>query len=622
MYKISTPTLKLFFLASFITAFISFCGCKKQRADPKNAEPNGVKTTPQALKIYKPIDMQSMNWDSDTSKFCYARSKQSDHFILFWSKEYGKDLPSSSAVPDKYRVDIEDLLSKAEVFYDLNVNKLKFADLSNGTSNLNKYKMMIFLYHQDEWLATGSGYDDKIGALWVSPSTCQPVSSVIAHEIGHSFQYQVAADLGLTHGFRYGYGSGASGGNGYWEQTAQWQAYQAYPAETFTNWQFAGFFKDYNKHVIHEDYRYASYIINTYWAQKHGIDFIAKLWRQSVRPEDPIQAYQRLTGIDNAKFNDEIYDQASKVVTWDLDAIRTYSKPYIGKLDYKMKALDNGWFQPDYSFCPQTTGFNAIPVNVPQDGATVSADFTGMVNATGFNQVSNPSNAGWRYGFVALMKDGTRVYSTVFSAIDGKATFAVPANCDRLWFVVTGAPKRYSPHVWDNDNSNDEQWPYKVKFANTNLLGYAAPGTSVIPKDVSFNYDISINHDDNNYASTQVSVDVSKLVSAFYLQPEQLTSLIGSSLRFYAIESNGNLNATTTANGYGHWFDASSNVVNWGSASILWSEYDEKNFNFTVGQYPGHVKAGDKYTIKQALVYTTSNNKTARATFTFNVTIL
>lgn len=613
---------KTLFATLFLTLFVSLSGCKKQAPNPSDTETPVVKPGPQALTIYKPKDMQNMNWDSDTSKFCYARSKQSDHFILFWSKEYGKDLPSASTVPDAYRVDIEDLLSKAEIFYDLNVNKLKFADISSGTSNLAKYKMMIFLYHQDTWLATGAGYDDTIGALWVSPSTCQPVSSVIAHEIGHSFQYQVSCDLGLTHGFRYGYGPNTSGGNGYWEQTAQWQAYQAYPAEIFTNWQFAGYFKNYNKHVIHEDYRYASYILNTFWAQKHGIDIVAKIWRQSVKPEDPIEAYQRITGIDNGKFNDEVYDQASKVVTWDLDALRSYGKSYIGKLDYKMTPLSDGWFQPDYNFCPQTTGFNVLPLNVPEGSATVSADFAGMVNASGFNQVTNPSNAGWRYGFVALMKDGTRVYSSMFSANEGKATFAVPANCDRLWFMVTGAPKTYSRHTWDDDNSNDEQWPYKVKFANTNLLGYATPGTVVSPKDVSFSYDVSITHDDINYASTQVSVDVSKLISAFILQPDQLTSLMGSGIKFYAIESNGKLNATTTANGYGHWFDASGNVINWGTGATVWSEYNEKSFNFTLGQYPGHVKAGDKYTLKQAFVYTTSNNKSAQATFTFNVTIL
>lgn len=60
--------------------------------------------------------------------------------------------------------------------------------------------MEIYLLYQSEWLATGSGYDNVIGALWVNPSTCQPVGSTIAHEIGHSFQYMVFCDYLLQKG--------------------------------------------------------------------------------------------------------------------------------------------------------------------------------------------------------------------------------------------------------------------------------------------------------------------------------------------------------------------------------------------------------------------------------------
>ncbi|HEK21379.1 MAG TPA: hypothetical protein ENO28_13105 [Bacteroidetes bacterium] len=146
----------------------SLISCKKNKDIPKE-DPKPL-TTETGLKIYKPKDMANMDWNSEESQFCYARSKQSDHYIIFWSKEYGKVNPSDASVPDKYRVDIDAMLSKAEGFYQMNVNQLKFADLSLSTSNLHKYKMMIFLYHQDDWLATGSGYDDVIGSLWVSPA--------------------------------------------------------------------------------------------------------------------------------------------------------------------------------------------------------------------------------------------------------------------------------------------------------------------------------------------------------------------------------------------------------------------------------------------------------------------
>ena len=44
------------------------------------------------------------------------------------------------------------------------------------------------------------------------------------------------------------------------------------------------------------------------------------------------------------------------------------------------------------------------------------------------------------------------------------------------------------------------------------------------------------------------------------------------------------------------------------------------NLGFTIGQYPGKSKVGDKYTIKDALVYT-KNGKQYQVTFVFNVTI-
>ncbi|NLG18539.1 MAG: hypothetical protein GX556_14490 [Fibrobacter sp.] len=54
---------------------------------------------------------------------------------------------------------------------------------------------------------------------------------------------------------------------------------------------------------------------------------------------------------------------------------------------------------------------------------------------------------------------------------DQTLTFSCPANCSRLWLVVSGAPQEHWRHAWDDDNSNDEHWPYQVKFVNTNLLG-------------------------------------------------------------------------------------------------------------------------------------------------------
>jgi hypothetical protein len=597
-----------------------------QKSSAGNIDPSTIDTS----KIYIPLEFRNMDIYNSSSTWFYGRSKQSEHFIVFWGKdydEYGKVTPTN--YPNAaYRVNIDDLLAKAEEFYDMNVNTLKF--VTPGASKTDDYKMMIFVLYQTEWLATGSGYDNTIGALWVSPNTCQPVGSTIAHEIGHSFQYQVYSDHGGNSGWRYGFGENGSGGNAFWEQTAQWQSYQSYPAEAFTSYNFGVYIDNCFHSTFHEWQRYASYFIHYYWAEKHGIDFIGKLWQQAgaTGQEDPAQAYMRITGISVAAYNDEQFDFARKMVTWDLDAIRENGTPYIGSHTCKMDKVEDYW-QIAASNCPENHGYNVIRLNVPAEGSTVTADFTGIAGAAGYNAI-NVQSAGWRYGYVALQNDGTRVYSEMFSANTGTASFTCPANCKDLWFVVSGAPTSYWKHAWDEEAGNDEQWPYKVKFTNTNLFGVIDFTPDDLPHDESFVYNISFPASASAYTGTTVSVDAVKLCYAFVMSSGEITSNIGlpgstSKIKFYGVNNNGTMAVTTTAIGYGHWFDAKGDVCTWasGTAGInkVFSEFDENKFVFTIGQHPGRCIPGDIYKIKQAMVYSPATGQYYTATFEFNITI-
>jgi hypothetical protein len=609
-------------------------------------------------KYYKPQEFKDLNMLRSDSKWSFVRSKQSTHFIVFWAKEFGAD-PNAGTVSEAMRVDVDDMLKKAEAFYDMNVNTLKFAEVGKGKSNLDHYKMEIYLLYQTDWLATGSGYDDVIGALWVNPGTCKPVGPVIAHEIGHCFQYQVYADLlaagacpnDFTRGFRYGFGG--NGGNGFWEQTAQWQAFQSFPTQAFEGYYFTGYTENCHRHICHEFQRYASYFIHYYWADKHGIDFIGKLWREAKSPEDPIQAYMRLTGLTADGLNAELYDASTRFVTWDLDAIRLNGSNYIGKLTYKFYQLADGTYQVAYSRCPGSTGYNVIPLNVPAAGTVVSTTFKGlnpgsalapgdpgqyseegkMLTTTSYNN-SSQTRAGWRYGYVALLNNGRRIYGDMNRKNSSDVQFTIPADCAKLWFVVLGAPSTYTVCPWDEKESDDDQWPYTVKFTNSDLLGNITINPNDTPKDLSLTYNVSFAADAIAYSGTTVNLntngDISKVTQALVLQPSVLTSVllsakdtpIESKIAYAAVESNGSLNYNTTANGYGFWNDSQGNVTVWGkdNDSKLYSEFSPSNFEFTIGQYPGKSKAGDKYTIKDAFVYTKSG-KQYQVTFVFNVAI-
>ena len=267
--------------------------------------------------LYREVDTKNKyTWSK-------SRSKESANFIVYWDKRYGNTTPTNA--PSAYRVDIDDLLRKAESFYALNVGRLGFCD--EARSKVSRYKMMILLNHTTEWVCYGAGYDDTIGALWLSPSTCKPVGHSVAHEVGHSFQYQCYSDLGGNAGFRTAIGSGST----FWEQTAQWQANQAYPELKWgQSWWI--FKNTANYAMTHEWMRYQSYWWHYYLAEKYGIDMIGKIWRhQAARAGDANEVIMDMQGYGAEGLYREYFDYAMKLATLDLDVCRDEAAPYIGK---------------------------------------------------------------------------------------------------------------------------------------------------------------------------------------------------------------------------------------------------------------------------------------------------
>ena len=661
--------LKLFIIGSLLNLLLGVGGCK-QDSLATNEKPVENIPDDQVMdeseiedfdKYYKPAEFEGMDMLRSDAKWSWFRSKQSEHFFVFWEAGFGDD-PNAETVPANLRVDIDDLLEKAELFYRTNVEKLKFAETGQGKSFLDRYKMEIYLLYQEEWLATGSGYDNTIGALWVNPSTCQPVGSTIAHEIGHSFQYQVYCDKlcqggndDLKSGFRYGY-EGSNGGCGFWEQCAQWQSFQDYPEEMFTSYNFDVWLNNNHRHFENEWMRYASYWLQSYWTMKHGIETIGNIWRESVYPEDAISSYTRLyCNGDWSKTKKELYDYASRMATFDIDGVREYSEGYLGR--YHTTFYTSGeYYQVAYANCPEATGFNVIPLNVPDAGnMVVAADFVGLEpgatlasddpgeymesetvkgTTTKYNTAGSAGNMGWMYGFVALKQDGSREYGEAHSDKSGRVSFTVPAGTQSLYFIVQAAPQNYVVHPWDEKELTDEQFPYKVKFENTDLLGNITIDPDAEPQNLTLTYNVSFAASSTDYNGTSVSIsengDLTKIAQALAMQSPQLTSNMLSAkaepqegkIAFAAVKPDGSLDYNTTANGYGFWFDSLGNPIGWGSDndSKVYVEYNAKNFSFSVGQYPGKLASGDHYMVKEALVYTKGGQQYV-ITLVFNIDI-
>jgi hypothetical protein len=79
------------------------------------------------------------------------------------------------------------------------------------------------------------------------------------------------------------------------------------------------------------------------------------------------------------------------------------------------------------------------------------------------------------------------------------------------------------------------------------------------------------------------------------------------------------VNRGSTANGYGHWFNASGGATDYGSSAYLYSEFSPTALSFNVGQYPNRLTIGNDYTIGQILRYKQSADKEAMARFIFRV---
>ena len=419
----------------------------------------------------------------ESNQWCYARSMQSKHWILFWEAGYGKGVPA--AVPE--------ILSNADRIFELYANELGYITINQGKSKTDTYKMIIRLRHTTEWEASGSGIDDQIGLLTLSNGAHTSRSGqTVAHEIGHCFQYQVHCDNGNWNGWMYNWGSSTL--NVFWEMCAQWQAYKFYPEMQFGNEWFWNTLNGLHRHPLCVDLRYNNYFIQDYFCHKHGIRFLGRMWNESAWPEDPLQAYMRLTmsGTEAEKLDrlgDEMWEYGARMTTFDLDPIRSYGASWIDTRNQTALTKDaSGAWSPTAANCIENWGNNAIRLNAPATARTVYVEFTGEAGKTGYTAY-NTAKAGWKLGFVALKNDGTRLYGDIATATYAEPrkdlAFECPAGVSHLWLVVSGAPTSYWTRDWLSwsEESTAEQWPYSVKFYQTNV--YGEPNNNSYPTGIS-----------------------------------------------------------------------------------------------------------------------------------------
>lgn len=592
------------------------------------------------------------------AKFSFSRYKQSEHFFVFWDSWFGED-PNGDLVPATQRVDVDDLLAKAEKFFDTNINKLGMAVLGEGKSQLDNYKMQIFLLDPtpEDWVATGSGYDNIIGALWVTPATCHPVGSTIAHEIGHSFQYQVYCDKLLQgapdnylHGFRYGFDAQGVTGCAYWEQCAQWQAQIDYPEEMF-GYHLGTWTSNCHRIFYHEWMRYASYWLQHDWVARHGVEAYGRIWRESEFPEDPIETYTRIyNGSDMQKTYDELYDYAAHMVYYDIKGVREYAIDAAkGNYSTDLYRVGDDKYQVGYKSTPGTAGFNVIrlmtsagqtvkvKVDALNPGSALAAKDAGsIVNGDGAivgatknynNQSNNTSN--FRFGYVAIV-GGQPQYSAMTKGANGTATYNVPADATELYFVIMGAPDTYNRVPWNDNETDDEQWPYTITLEGSDVYGYYEPSMPEYEKvdanTLNVSYDLSVDPNDGEWVAgglNLMSTEMSEFLGVAFNEMAGLMDVphagvavekIDGKIVVFNRNADGSLSNMPTAND-GYWVTPEGTAVDYGDATIY---YEISGINVTLGKKGAVGAPGETMVMHPVFVYTNGGvEKTVNITINY-----
>lgn len=613
------------------------------------------------------------NDPNNEASYSMSRSMETDNFIIFWDKGWGNTRPDQLSSSNFYYFNLTDLKNKLEGFYKDEVEKLGFGD--NPNSNIHKYKIIVCLLHQEEWACYGSGYDFQVPALWINPSTSKPVGSAVAHEVGHSFHYMCYADASkqgslsnVWTGFHGAIGSGAT----IWETTANWQALCSYPNEIFTESNTVYHFANtHNMAFTHEWHRYQAYMFLFYLCQKYGdLKTVYQVWSYpETTSKDFNQVLMDLKGLSVAELYKLHFEFGMHAVTYDMDKCKPYlNDNFIGNFRYACTMVADSTYQVAYSSCPQGTGFNVIPLELKPAGTEITTTLTAMrplsrltevdpveyhngdnftkVSRTSYNNANSSSGRGFRAGYVVLKTDGSReyfaedeIYGTGSGEKSADISFTVPTNAKRMWLVIAPSLQKYVQHQWDDNIQNDDQWPYRFKLQGTDIGSNAivyvqstVDGREV--SDIDFEYDVYFPASSTTYPGVEFSLGgkvLSMLGTAFQMEspateiPASLvpysSGLNEGECKFYAVNPNTDkiYQAGSTTNSWGHWFNAKGERSAY-SNGYVYSELVPEQMQLIIGQYPGKLKNGDEYRIKQCFRYK-KNGKVAKASFAFNIHI-
>lgn len=409
---------------------------------------------------------QFMNNDPSI-KYGVDYSIEGPNTIVIWDKVYGKDPSKGTDMPFVP----EEMLDQCEFSYNFIIDELGFADRT--TSCATRYKQIIIITGNRsggavgfgrQYTAEGKGEDGAgILKLCYNHVNLAPgkVTGTVHHELCHCFQYISHYDSKLPKPHNFGW-SGPI-----YEMTSQWAGlslYKYYGVDEYI-WEenhMQAYLKNTHRAFMHPDNQYHNPFTLMFWEWKHE-KIVSKMWKEVIKEDnnDAVVTYKRLNNLTQEQFNDEMFESACRLISWDLPVYGKQYEKYIDTHTYDLEKSGISMYRPTKETCPQNYGYNCIKLKVPKAGTNVKVTFAGNTSAD-YN-VKNISYRGWRWGFVAMKENGERIYDEPQKTIRGERTFTVPEGTKYLWFVVMGAPTK---HVKQSD-SKEGQWPYTITLSGT-----------------------------------------------------------------------------------------------------------------------------------------------------------
>ena len=198
------------------------------------------------------------------------------------------------------------------------------------------------------------------------------------------------------------------------------------------------------------------------------------------------------------------------------------------------------------------------------------------------------------------------------------AEMKVPVGTEKLYLVVVATPTEYERQAWDDDETNDQQWPYNVKFENTGVKGFIEIPAGD-PESTAFTHNLNgLDASYEGYAVADIDLlaegYMEKIAKAFKLQPAEILAAMAprvddvvtpaeGKVAVGLTQPDGTISYACSTNAIGPWINADGYAASWGEGQLYY-EYSGTSYLFPVGFKPGTVEAGKSYTMKPTFVYT------------------